>query len=328
MDNSSDLVCVGNSVIDIFLEIQDENRHINFNEATKEMLIPLGDKINLDGYKMCLGGSASNVAVGLSRLGLNTSVISHVGDDEFAKKIKTLLEEEGVSAQIVNNSKMASSFSIIISYRKERTIFSQHMNYPGVFDLEKLKPKWIYLASLGQSWKTNYESLIEFISSKNLNLAYNPGALEIESQSPLIYKAISLSKILILNKNEANQLVEHSDREVLDLLIELKKLGPKIVIITDGRNGSFVIDEKDHTYYLNSFPSEIVDPTGAGDAFSAGFLFGHVSGKSLNDSMKLGAVNAANVVQYLGSEEGLIRASEVEQKTKRYEQYNIENYNG
>lgn len=328
MDSYPDLICVGNSVLDIFLEIQDENRHINFNEQTREMLIPLGDKINLDGYKMTLGGSASNVAVGLSRLGLKTSVFSHVGDDEFAEKIKNLLEKEEVFPLVVKNKGMESSFSIILNYKKERTIFSQHMEYPGVFDLDSLKSQWFYLASLGRSWKTNYESIIRFVSVNNINLAYNPGALEIESQSPLVYKAISISKVLILNRNEAIQLVEHSDREILDLLKELKNLGPRIVIITDGTKGSFVMDEKDHAFYLSSFPSDIVDPTGAGDAFSTGFLFGHVSGKSLNESMKLGAANAANVVRYVGSEDGLIKLSEIGEKIKKFEQYNIEAYNG
>jgi sugar/nucleoside kinase (ribokinase family) len=131
-----------------------------------------------------------------------------------------------------------------------------------------------------------------------------------------------------LNKIEANRIVEHSDREILDLLRELKKLGARIVVITDGKNGSYLMDEKDHSYYLNSFPSDTVDPTGAGDAFSSGFLFGQVSGKSLNDSMCLGATNAAYVSQTLGAQDGLIKISELEEKAQKFVQYALENYDG
>lgn len=328
MSDSFDFVCVGNSVVDLFLQIHEENKHVTYNQENNSINVALGDKINLDGYKICLGGGATNVAVGLSRLGLKTSVVSQIGNDEFSEKILNMLSEEKVSTKdIARNKETDSSFSIILNYKKERTIFSEHMAYESDFKING-NSSWIYLASLGKNWQKGYDTVLSYITTNNANLAFNPGIIEIESQSASLYKLLEKSSVLILNKYEANMLVEHSDRETIDLLRELKKMGPRNVIITDGPKGSYVIDNIGHGYYMNSFPSNMVDPTGAGDAFSTGFLYGQFLGKGLNESMRLAATEASYSSEEVGAQSGLIKKEDLEEKLQRFEQYNLIEYNG
>lgn len=327
--SSFDIVCIGNSLIDIFLTIHDENKHMSLNNETHEITIMSGDKINVDNYQFQLGGSGSNVAVGLSRLGLSVGMLSDIGSDEFSEKIlKSFKQEKVETTTIAKHEDMQTSFSFILNYKKERTIFVEHVPYEHQFDLQPIKTAWIYLASLGQKWGSVYEKVLENIEKTQTSLALNPGSLEIDSQGNLLFKAIAKSSILFLNKEEANQLVEHSDRDVLDLLREIKKLGARIVVITDGPKGSYLMDEKGNSYYLNCFPANTVDPTGAGDAYSTGFVYAIISGKTIQEAMEIGAANAVYVVESVGAQPGLMKREELTEKTQKFEHFSPEVYNG
>ena len=118
-----DVICVGNVLIDIFLRIEDENKHLSLN-AQKEILIKLGDKIPVDKHEFSIGGNAANTSIGLARLGHVVSLAAETGYDEFLGKITKTLEIEGVNQSLLRRAERRdSSFSVILNYKGDRTIF-------------------------------------------------------------------------------------------------------------------------------------------------------------------------------------------------------------
>ena len=109
-----DVVSVGNAKIDEFLSIHEATQHLRLNKDTNELCIKSGEKITVDKCDFLLGENAANVAVGLSRLGLNSSICVEIGDDEFSQKIIKALTEEKVNIDLLKQSNgQPSSFSVI-----------------------------------------------------------------------------------------------------------------------------------------------------------------------------------------------------------------------
>src|SRR3989344_6224622 len=109
MGNPSDVVCVGNATIDVFI-ILDNLKKSFYDKFSNNISFPLGEKIPLDEYKLDLGGNACNVSVGLSRLGLQTSLAAEIGSDEFSKKITNTLEKEGVDQSYLKKDRRITPY--------------------------------------------------------------------------------------------------------------------------------------------------------------------------------------------------------------------------
>lgn len=306
-----DVICVGNAKIDTFLTLHETNNNLRFVEATNELCIKFGEKISVDKAEILLGGNAANVSVGMSRLGLNTALVAEIGKDEFAQKIINTLSAEKVNTLNVKQIEgQQSSFSTIINFKGERTIFSEHVKRPHNFDFENIVTKWVYLTSLGNRWKSAYDKTADFVKKSKARLAFNPGTLQIKSGLKNIENILLVTDVLFVNKEEATQVLRIKDKvlSIEELLKNLQKLGPKIVVITDGKNGSFAINDKGNISRKEIVETEVVEKTGAGDAYSSGFLSALINNKSITDAMDLGTKNSASVIGKVGALAGLLYA--------------------
>ncbi|OGH24154.1 MAG: hypothetical protein A3B47_04785 [Candidatus Levybacteria bacterium RIFCSPLOWO2_01_FULL_39_24] len=304
-----DVVCVGNAKIDTFLTLHEANSHLRLLEETNELCIKFGEKIAVDKAEILLGGNAANVSVGTSRLGLATAIVAEIGKDEFAQKIITTLSKENVNTEKVSQTKdQQSSFSTIINYRGERTIFSEHVKRLHDFNLENISAKWVYLTSLGEEWKNAYQKTVDFVKKTGCRLAFNPGTLQIENGKDNLQNVLLVTNLLFVNKEEAEELLRypHGQKSIQDLIVNLQKLGPKIVVITDGKNGSFAIDEKGNISKKDIIQTEVIEKTGAGDAYSSGFLSALIYNQSISDSMNWGTKNSVSVISKIGAQAGLL----------------------
>ncbi len=312
-----DVVCVGNAKIDTFLTLHEANNHLRLIEETNELCIKFGEKITVDKAEILLGGNAANVAVGLSRLGLSTTLVAEIGKDEFAQKIINTLSKEKVDVSNVRQTEgQQSSFSTIINFKGERTIFSEHVKRSHDFNFENISTKWVYLTSLGEEWIDVYNKTVDFVKRTNCRLAFNPGTLQIQAGLKNIENILLATDVLFVNKEEAAQITNYQlqitnekerNKEVITRLLEtLQKLGPKIVIITDGKNGSFAIDALGNISKKGIVETQVIEKTGAGDAYSSGFLSALINNKSINDAMDWGAKNSASVIRKVGAQAGLL----------------------
>lgn len=322
-----DILCIGDSVIDIFLKIPENNPHFGLDKEKNKLTISFGEKINVEKYVLETGGNATNTAVGLSRLGFSTGICAEIGKDEFSQKILSKLNKENIDTKpLLQTEKEKTSFSVVINYNAERTIFSEHVKRDHDFSFENIDTKFVYLTSLGAVWENAYEKALKFVKSKNLSLAFNPGTLQLEKRDNLIFDIVERTDFLFLNKEEAEELLYGKELNVQNsqgresvikkLLFGLKGLGAKNIIITDSNNGSYVYDEKNKFYKLGILESSIVEKTGAGDSYTAGFLGAVINNLSTQEAMVWGSVNASSVVGKIGAQEGLLSKSEILDKIK------------
>lgn len=317
MPHAFDVLCVGSAKIDIFLSIYSESPYVHLNKDVNELCVAYGQKIPVDGCSLNLGGNACNVAVGLSKLQIPTAVMAEIGKDEFARRIIDALSNEKVdTSRVLQTEGKPSSFSTILSYKGERTIFSEHVRRSHDFNFENIFAKWIYLTSLGEDWTRTYQEIVDFVKKTNCRLAFNPGTLQINSEEHNIRDVISLTDILFLNKEEAIQVLRINDKGLSteNLLRALQKKGVRIAIITDGENGSYAIDEKGNLYEQPIVKTDIVEKTGAGDAYASGFLAATLHNLPIQTAMRWGTLNASGTMAVIGAQNGLLSKAEMEKK--------------
>lgn len=317
-----DIITIGNAIIDLFLVVHDANTSMRLNKESNELCVKAGEKIEVDRCDTMLGGNAANAAVGITRSGKKAGLVAEIGDDEFARKIEHILQSELVDTSYLKKTKeAASSMTIGINFQGERTLFVEHVKRAHDFHIDDVKTQWVYLTSLGNEWRTAYEHVIEYVKRTGARLAFNPGTLQVNAGYEEIKNAMQVADILFLNKEEGEKVLssKYQVLSIKELLVGLGKLGPKNVVITDGKKGSYVIDEQGEMWFLDIFPSKVVEKTGAGDAFASGFMSGVLSGVSMQEAMRWGTANAASVIGKVGAQAGLLTKEQYKEMLVNYQ---------
>jgi ribokinase len=317
-----DILCVGDCKIDIFLKIPDENPHFGLDKEKSKLFLSYGEKIYIDRYVLGIGGNATNTAVGVAKLGLNVGLCAEIGKDEFSQKILGKLEKENINTDFLSQTDKETSISIGLNYKGDRTLFTEHVQRDHNFNFENLQTKFIYLTSLGNIWEITYKQVVDYKKANNIKLAFNPGTIQLEKKGKVFMDVLEHTDYLFVNRQEAEEILygkvldlkAENNREMNKLLYGLKSLGAKNAIITDSENGSFVQDENNNYHHLGIEKVEVIEKTGAGDAYTAGFLSAILSEKEIKEAMRWGTLDSASVVQKIGAEEGLLKKSELEER--------------
>jgi len=323
------IVTVGNALIDAFMTIEKNSRYARVDTANHELCFKYGQKIHVEQTNFLLGGNACNVGVGLSRLGLSTGFVAEIGDDDFSGKIMNLLDKESLDTSLVLQAKnAAASFAVGINLGGDRTLFIEHVHRDHNFDLTLIHTKWVYLTSLGEEWTHVYAQIIKQAKDGQFKLAFSPGTHQLDNPHEEVKDALFQADILFVNKEEAQLLIkyymnEHSE-DIPTLLKTLHEKGIPTVSITDGGKGSYAIDEKGEMYHLKTVETEIVERTGAGDGYAAGFMAAFLDEKEIPEAMRFGAMNAAAVIGKMGAETGLLTRETMNEQLMQHEAFQPE----
>lgn len=315
-----DLISIGDARIDNFVNLPQAHISCTLNKEKCEMCLNYGDKIPVDEVRSLTAGNNNNNAIGAARLKLKTALYGNIGGDANGKMILDHLREEGVITQFVMvNKNIPTEQSIVLNYQGERTILVYH--YPWDYNLPDLdKTKWAYFSSVSYSFpKTQLISQIEkYIERTAANLVYTPGTHQLNFGVKKYPKLLSLTKVIIMNKEEAKKVLELDDDkkvEIKKLLTGLANLGPEMVIITDGGDGSYGFDGRKF-YSIGLFPAKLLEMTGAGDAYATGIIAGCFYGNDLKEAMRWGAANGAAVVEKIGPQDGLLTYNQMQERLK------------
>ncbi len=316
-----DLISIGDARIDNFVHLPKAHINCTLNKERCELCLNYGDKIPIDDVKSLTAGNNNNNAIGASRLKMKTALYGNIGGDANGRMILEHLKAEGVDTRyIVVNKDVATEQSIVINYQGERTILVYH--YPWDYNLPDLdKTKWVYFSSVSFSFsKTPLVSQIEqYIERTGANLVYTPGTHQLNFGVKKYPKLLSLTKVFIVNKEEAKKVLGIDEEKKVDikkLLSGLADLGPKLVVITDGGEGSYGFDG-DKFWKIGLFPAELLEMTGAGDAYATGLIAGLFHGKDLSEAMRWGAANGAAVVEEIGPQAGLLTLNQMQERLKK-----------
>ncbi len=295
-----DVITIGSATIDVFADIEPKFKQIN-----------LGDKVLINNIEFQTGGGGINPAVALSRMSLNTAFLGKLGHDHNAFKILHELKKENVKVIETSPSKKRTSYSVIVSSKKEkdRVLFtykgaSDNLRYDEIKKSE-LNTRWIYLATmLKRSFKTA-KKIARYSKENNIDLLFNPSTYLAKQGKRKLKPILDAASIIILNKSEAGLLLKSKSNQIKSLAKSLYKLGPRIVVITEGSKGVAAYDGSEF-YSLPAYKVKVKNTTGAGDAFASGFLAGLIHENDIPHALKLGNANSASVVQYFGTKNKLL----------------------
>ncbi len=308
---------LGNACIDLFVELEGKT-------LSKEglLLLRAGEKCHMSDIIETCGGGACNSSVGLQRLGFCASFGGILGSDVWGKRIEEHLAKEGVnltSATIIEEEMSSVSFVVRLP-SGERIILSNtgvngHL-HDSVLDAETLaRSDVIYLNRLAETSCSIEDDVVRILAERSTSfLTWNPGGCQIDrgcfdENSIALLKRTSL---LLLNKEEA--LAFTQEKNSIDALNMLKKMGVKTICITDGANGAIARND-DEAYSIHADASAIVkDTTGAGDAFGVGMTWALFHGKKLSEALVSGTLNATSVVGTIGAEQGLLTTQHMEEQ--------------
>lgn len=318
----NDVLCVGDAMIDAFLTIHEASLHCRLNDKDCELCVRYGEKIPVETCCFLLGGIACNVSVGLSRLGLKTHLVAEIGDDEFSEKIMRGLTKEGVDVAFVQQTTGASaSFTIGINFKGERTLFVEHVVRTHDFAFEATTAPWVFLGGLGKEWKGAYKKTVAFVQKNKAKLTFTPGSQQFEEGTESFRNVVEAAYVLLVNLSEAQKILSTPEDNTSVLLTKLQQLGPKIVSITDGNNGSCAVNEHGKVFSIGILPSPVIEKTGAGDAYASGFLGSLILNQPVSEAMRWGAINAASVVGKIGAQEGLLDRETIEVRVQHYPEF-------
>lgn len=318
-----DVVTIGDAFEDVFVQPDLKAKYDRSFASGRGICFEFGEKIALDSIEYEIGGSACNAAVGFARLGYKTGIATVLGDDTPKDKVIERIDIENVGSESVNiDEKSQTGFSVIFNIDGERTIFVYH----GVKDYSKLKikttlrSKWFFVTPLGEKSQEIEDRVIREVSEHNSYLAWNPGSIQIAKGASHFQHMLRATTVLFLNKEEAIKLLHVPIRPNMEqVLRRLESMGPKFVVITEGKDGARVFDGKNIYHKKADLRIHRVDATGAGDSFAVGFLGklmeldlnGEISEQNINEALEWGTRNSASVIQYIGSQRGLLSKCQI-----------------
>ncbi|EFK96467.1 Sugar kinase, ribokinase family, partial [sediment metagenome] len=208
--------------------------------------------------------------------------------------------------------------NFVLWYEDDRTILVNHVeydhNYSALNPNVCKAPKWIYLTSLSSHSPIYEKNLVEYLDAEpKVKLVFQPGTYQINRGIDDLEPITKHADVLVLNLEEAQSLLRIHEKDVKKLLHEISIHGPKIVLITDGTNGSYMFDG-DHCYHMPIFPDprKAFERTGCGDAFASTFVSLLSIGRTPLEALSLAPINAMSVAQFVGAHEGLLSLDQID----------------
>ncbi|HEV7121266.1 MAG TPA: carbohydrate kinase family protein [Candidatus Paceibacterota bacterium] len=306
-----DFLAIGDIVCEPFIRLKEAEVHCDKGAAKCEICMSWGDKIPYEFFVFVPAvGNASNAAVSASRLGLKTALRAYVGPDHYGQECLDRLTEEKVdTSYMVTEPGKNTNYHYVLWYESERTILVKHEEYSyTVPELTNL-PKWIYLSSLADHTLPYHLELIRMLEAHpEIKLAFNPGTFQMSLGANALAGLYARTDFFSCNVEEAGRILG-TDRldDIRGLLVSIAKLGPKIVVITDGTKGAYAFDGS-RMMYVPMYPDSRgpYERTGAGDAFTSTVASALALGEPLEKALLWGPINSMSVVQEVGAQKGLL----------------------
>lgn len=311
-----DFVAIGDTAVDEFIKLKTATINCNVNKEDCSISMKWGDKIPYDFSVLVPGvGNAANAAVAAARLGLSSGFISNVGKDRSGDEVLTSLAREGVdTSYIAIHEHIPTNHHFVLWYEAERTILIRHEAYPYLFPKNFIAPKWIYLSSTGENATVFHEELATWLlAHPDTKLAFQPGTFQITMGTKKLAELYARTDIIACNKQEAERILKLEETDIKTLLKSIRDLGPRTVLITDGPQGSYAYNGT-NMLKVPMYPdlAPPLDRTGAGDATTSTIVAALALGKTLQEALLWGPINAMSVVQEIGAQKGLLSRENIE----------------
>ena len=305
---------IGNAIVDVLAKVDDEflrKRNLikgSMKLINKSEFEDLKKSIKIE--KVVAGGSVANTMSGIAYLKGSPSFIGKINSDNFGKLYKKSLEDINVKfSYIEKNEELPTGTSIIlITPDSERTMctylgISSHLSANDINENNITEHKLIFLE--GYLWdKGISEKMFKYainIAKKNkVKIAMSLSDIFCVSRHKQDFNNLLTNDldILIGNENEINELT--NKKNLLDSINQLKIFG-KLIVITRSDKGSLAIKDNEIINCDSTKVEKILDLTGAGDLFAAGFLKEYLDQSEIKKCLITGSTLASEIIQKIGA---------------------------
>lgn len=312
-----DLIAIGDTVTDAFIRLKEAEITGTPDTPGYKISLPFAEKIPYESVTVVPAvGNAANAATSASRLGLNTALVTNIGDDLPGKDCLASLEANGIDPKYVHvHQNHKTNYHYALWYQNERTILTKHEDFEYVFPPIE-PPKWLYFSSVSIDAFPYHEFVADFLDiHPDVRFAFQPGKGEIKLGKEKLSRFYKRAEIFFCNVEEAGVILGINTLGIQELLKRMRELGPKIVVITDGPKGAYAYNGTD-MWFMPVYPDGLtaLERTGAGDAFASTTTSALSLGIELPVALAWGAINSASVVQAIGAQKGLLSKDEILKK--------------
>jgi len=304
------IIGLGNALVDIIVFIE--------NDSLLETLeLPKGSMTLVDiqkstdirkafehlDFSIASGGSAANTIHGIAKLGIDTSYIGKIGEDDYGTIFRKDLLESNINPILLPSNTHTGRAVALISPDRERT-FATHLGAAIELSAEDLNTKQFQGHDIFhiEGYAVQNHKLLE----KAVNLAKNEGlmiAIDMASYN-VVEDNLEFLKhivkeyvdIVFANEEEARSFTGFTPEKALDSLASVCK----IAVVKTGKSGSLV-KSGNATHLIEALDANVVDTNGAGDIYAAGFLYGLAKGFPLDKCGKAGAILAGKIIEIIGA---------------------------
>jgi len=282
--------------------------------------LALGSKIDVEDITYTTGGGGTNTAATFAKQGFRTAFCGAIGVDVSGLEIVRELKHLRIDTRfVVKKKEKHTNHSVIISNTGEDRTILVYRGASDVLKKEDIKwnkiknTKWIYLAPLGTP-KPNGEGgaglfgdIVNFARERNIKIAVNPSKQQLSLPPEELKNILSKVDILFLNQEEASFLTKIPFADEHKIFKKIDEICTGIAVMTKGGDGVVASDGK---YIYSAVPDperKIVDTTGAGDSFAAGFLSDFIRyNGDIEKAIQLGLGNSEANLSQVGAKTGLL----------------------
>jgi fructokinase len=305
---------IGNAIVDVLTKVDDDflknNKLIkgSMTLINKSEFENLKKKIKIE--KVVAGGSVANTMAGIAHLQGDSSFIGKISSDNFGEMYKKSLQDINVKfSYLEKNEDVSTGASIIlITPDSERTMctylgISSHLSANDINDNSFIDHELIFLE--GYLWDKGisekmFKHAINMAKKNEIKIAMSLSDIFCVTRHKKDFYNLLKNEldILIGNENEINELA--SKKNLLDSINQLKKLN-KLIVITRSENGSMAIKNNEIINCNSIKVDKVLDLTGAGDLFAAGFLKEYLDNSDIKKCLETGSMLASKIIQKIGA---------------------------
>ena len=301
---------IGNAIVDVICKVNES--FLATNSLTKSTMKLVDEKefkqllLNLDIERTIAGGSVANSIVGLSQLKNEVSFIGKISDDKLGNEYEKSLTNEKVKYcyNKKNESMPTGTCLILITPDSERTMCT-FLGIAGKITPDDINVSFVKQSELvfleGYLWdegepKAAFDKALTLANKTAMSLS-DKFCVERHKKS---FLELVKNKLDIIFANE-QEIMELIDVKSIDDVVKFGKDLNKTLVITRSDKGSMAINRSEVVECQGQKNLKIIDLTGAGDLFAAGFLHGYINKKSIKESLENGTEMASKIIQKIGA---------------------------
>lgn len=306
------VIGIGNALVDILTRIDNDNilKELNLPKGSMQLVdastsAHVGEVLEKFENSMAPGGSAANTIHGLAKCGIASGFIFCTGDDKTGEFFESAMKEVGVRPVVFHSPTPSGTARAIISPDGERT-FATHLGAALDLSAELLEKEhfegWDYCYIEGYLIANQplVKKTIELSKQVGCKVAIDLASYNVvEENRDFLLEILPQIDIVFANEEEAKSLTNTSPEESLEFIGERCE----IAVVKVGKRGS-LIKRGSEKIQIGCNKVNVIDTTGAGDMYAAGFMAGLINGLNLEECGKLGNCLAENIIQVVGAKMG------------------------